>query len=224
MQRFYRLTFHIILIFLVGCKVDLVQNVEPKEAARMVSILSEAGVEVFQKLQANGNWSLSVKQEALLPAMTILDQYRLTPLKKEVAKDEKSLFPTPDEERRYSEKKRAQSIEETLRSLPLVLDARVLLTPPTSASIVVFAKPNFSVTENELKDIVSGASGITTGGIHVLLRKDPIEKIAISNSTSNVVNSWYSYAQKALLMLLGCILIYIGVKTLKNHGNARRYT
>ena len=215
MQRFYRVIILLIIIFLTGCRADLVQNVEPKEAARMVSILSEAGVEVFQKLQANGNWSLSVNQEALLPAMTILDQYRLTPLKKEIAKEEKSLFPTPEEERRFSEKKRAQSIEDTLRSLPSVLDARVLLTPPSSASVVVFAKPNFSVTEKELKEIVSGACGIAIGGINVLLRKDPIQKISMTLSTSSVVNNWYFFIQKILLIVSGGALIFIGIKTLK---------
>jgi type III secretory pathway lipoprotein EscJ len=224
MQRAYRRNSLVLFLclFLFGCKAELVQNIEPKEAARMVSILSESGLTVYQKLQANGNWALSVDENQLLSAMTVLDQYRLTPIKNAADKEEKSIFPTPDEEKRFSEKKKSKLIEDTLRSLPSVLDARVLLTPPHSASVVIFAKPSFSVSEDEIKALVSGASGIPLSGIHSLLKKDAIPKIANISSGDEMSNpqnkiKWF------IQIIVSIFLISIGVTLYKNKVKTNKF-
>lgn len=237
-----RVMIIIALICLTGCKREIFSDIAPREATRAATILTAAGILLDQKLKTNGNWSISVEDSQLTSAMQVLDQYRLTPQIEEKP-EEKSLFPTLEEEKRFSIKKLTLHLEETIKSLPGVLDARVLLSQidepepfekqklqrQQSASIVVFATPIFSVTDEDIRGLVSGASGVLSEQIHVILKKDPIQKIVSNETHKEILTNTNFITEKLkfnifkvlpiiILTIIGIIFMFFGFRLIREYN------
>jgi type III secretory pathway lipoprotein EscJ len=176
---------------LLGCRQELARDVTVKDANRIVLLLSDAGIPVSQEQQGASQIRLLVEADYQMSARKIVSQYRLLPDKSSSDDSRDSLFPSAESERRIQERSLIRNIEDTLKSFGGVLDVRLFLNssdPHTvmseftgsqgatksSASVVLQCARTCAVTQDEIKKLVSGASGITINTIEVIIKNEDI--------------------------------------------------
>ena len=190
---------YILLLIFLGCNQELSRDLAPRDAGRIVSILNQLGVTCSQQMQSNGLVTLLVSTEEKVKAIKVIDTYRLLPQKKKVG-EASGFFPSPEADRKKMQGELIEQIEDAIRSFQGVLDARIflqgvhepsnteerLLSSPLlaagtevrpSASVIVFSMATIagSITAEEIKRMVAGATGIALESIHVLFKQEVFE-------------------------------------------------
>jgi type III secretion protein J len=194
------------LVFLASCnRIELYQNLSEDDANEILVLLSENGIKAVKKKTIRQNevsYSIAVRDDDMARARGLLVSHNL-PRRKELGLTgvykEKGLIPTPDEQKaRYLLAIKGEIIN-SLRRLPQVIDADVVLNVPTkdefasaesrhlqrpTASVVIRAKPDPSglqtITEAKVQQFVANAvEGLNPRDVTVVISFLPMEERAI---------------------------------------------
>jgi type III secretion system YscJ/HrcJ family lipoprotein len=203
-HRFLRLVLVIVLlaVFSAACGgIELYQNLTEEDANEMLVLLSENGIKPTKKKEIRQNevfYSIEVKESDMVNARALLLQHNL-PRRKELGLTgvykEKGLIPTPDEQKaRYMLALKGEIIN-SLRRIPQVIDADVVLNVPArdefasaeeqyrqrpTASVVVRVKPDAmgasEINEAKIQQFVSNAvEGMNPRDVTVVISYLPTE-------------------------------------------------
>lgn len=219
----------IALLVLVGCREEIVHNLSEHEANRLRAALHVEGIESEKVRQPDGNWALAVDENETLLSLQLLESRRLLRGRSDGEAPQSHLFMSRREREVLQLKDMALQIEETLTSVPGVLEARVHLyreerdvfqraqhNPPISASVFVLIAPDKLLVVDEVRDLVSGATGSTRDRVSVMLRygetpPNSIEQqpLPIEAPRESAWRGWWS--QEGILLQIGLALIAGGI-------------
>lgn len=173
-----------LLLGSVACQESLLQEVNQREATLAVFNLDRAGIPAQKRMTGSG-WQVLVERKHLPQATAVLTTTGLLKPKVENAPASRSLLLSQSERDHWLEVATAERIEETLETLPGVLEARVHLfrqgqsvlrqgKPPsrTSASAVLIVADPFSLATEAIARIIQGAVAIEPANIEVVVVKD----------------------------------------------------
>ena len=154
----------VLLLLITSCgRIELYQSLTEEEANEMLVLLTENGIKATKKkvvLQNETTYAIDVREADMAEARALLVQHNL-PRRKELGLTgvykEKGLIPTPDEQKARFLLALKGEIINSLRRIPQVIDADVVLNIPTkdefasadaqklqrpTASVVVKIKPD----------------------------------------------------------------------------------
>ncbi len=172
----------IAVLFLTACQEQIVHDLSERDANRVISHLSEARLHPRKVQQPDGRWAISVARDEMVPALGYLDTRRVlvTRDSPDVA-SKGTIIPSREEQWFRYERSMAHSIEESLSTLPGVLEARVHLNLPDedplfgdgtrgggSGSVLLVVDARFSAGVGEVAAVVSGAAGLKPELVRVL--------------------------------------------------------
>ena len=167
---------------LTACQEQIVHDLSERDANRVISHLSEARLHPHKVQQPDGRWAISVARDEMVPALGYLDTRRVlvTRDSPDVA-SKGTIIPSREEQWFRYERSMAHSIEESLSTLPGVLEARVHLNLPDedplfgdgtrgggSGSVLLVVEARFSAGAGEVAAVVSGAAGLKPELVRVL--------------------------------------------------------
>lgn len=186
-KRMRALALSVALLLFVGCKEELRSGLERDEANRISWLLRQHGVQ-SDVVQRDGLWSVRVGKGMESRAVNLLAR---NPLRSAAPLEEStSLIPTRSEELRRSEVRQAARIKEALEGIPGVIEAKVLLALGSgearreSASVYLLTDAAEALTEGELKQIVSGGTGIPTERVFVVVKPFSLPRESVSQQPS----------------------------------------
>ena len=180
--------FYLLIFLSSGCKEELLHNLDETKANKIVLALFEEGIEIQKQKQKDGGWTLIGDHQDLILSIRKIEELKL--LKTKSFKNESSLILNSKEENEYLENKKIEKIETTLNDLPGIVDAKVHINLyeeklnfflqkheelKGTASVIIFAKNNFNFSNEEVIDIVSGASGIKKENINLIIKKSILD-------------------------------------------------
>ncbi len=195
----------ILLILLTGCKEKVLHNLSETDANRVFAALSHSGIESTKEFQTDGKWSIAVDSSEMVPALRILGEKRIVKSDQDTPPKKSSMISSRETQRFEYERGLSQEIERTLLSIEGVLDARVHLNLPQvdpilgtksdkdsgSASVLLIAQSDFSIDKLDLAQLVSGASGVISEKISILVTKSE-PPLAQTLSPVKVPPTWFS--------------------------------
>ncbi len=202
----FLLVFIAFAIFVAGCGgVELYQNLAEEDANEILVLLSENDIKANKNKEIRQNevfYSIEVREADMVKARSLLLQHNL-PRRRELGLTgvykEKGLIPTPDEQKaRYLLALKGEIIN-SLRRIPQIVDADVVLNVPTrdefagaevqhqqrpTASAVVRIKPEPSgaspLTEAKIQQFVANAvEGMNPRDVTVVIDYLPVEGAAL---------------------------------------------
>ena len=163
-----------------SCKEALVHNLSEPDANRVVTVLAKEQLLAEKRAEGN-NWSVVVDSDQFLRALEVLEVSRVF-AKGTPHESRSSSFVRSKEEIQWElEREISSQLEETLLRLPNVLEARVHLfvfadnrleirSVPTkkTASVLLVVDSKYAARDEQVKAIVSGASGIETANVTIV--------------------------------------------------------
>ncbi len=217
--------FVIAALALTGCKEQIIHNLEEVDANRIVTALHSGGIEAEKKSQADGRWAIAVDDENSMSALQLLDDKRTirAPIKASTIKG--SMISSREAQKFEYERGLSQEIENTLRTLEGILEARVHLNLPTpdpllgkdkdkqngTGSVLVVARQNLVIDKLEIAKLVSGASGINSDRISVLISlmipEEPSRLMATSHAIAKPNPDWLGLSTQLLSFLAPFLLV-----------------
>jgi type III secretion protein J len=171
-------------LLLISCKERIIHDLSEGEANRLLSHFHDQGIEVAKERLPEGSWALSVPRDQASRAIVLLDQSRLTKRSRQIAPRQGSFLASREQQQLEFSRHLANEIELTLLSIDGVYEARVHLHLPApdpilgarrpevgsgSASVLLVASAVISIPSLEVARIVSGASGVPTEQVAVLI-------------------------------------------------------
>lgn len=189
-----------LLLFLAGCKEALLHNLSEIQVNRLIGILNIEGIEASKELQADSKWTLNVKKQDLVRAISLLDSKRLLKDNTSSLKESSSLLGSSEEKNFYFERVLSAELEKTLLTLSGVFDARVHLNIKKSdilnlkkeenvkstASVLMVVSEKEEFDEDKIKSIISGASGIEPQDVSIVISR--INIVNVKNDDENAKN------------------------------------
>lgn len=158
-------------------------DLSEREANRVVSRLQQAQVSASKVSQADGRWAISVPRDSVINALRFLDTQRtFSPREESVsASNRSSILPSRKDQWFRYERSLAGSIEESLLSIPGVLEAHVHLNLPEddplfgngqrgqgTGSVLLLVGEGCAARDEEIAALVGGAAGIAQESVRVL--------------------------------------------------------
>lgn len=173
------------VLLLCGCKEKVLHNLTESDANRVYSALSTAGLSGSKEIQSDGKWSISVDSKDMAAALTILSERRIVKSEEGIPNRKSSMISSRESQRFEFERNLSAEIERTLLSIEGVIEARVHLNiPPVdpilgtrsdkhigSASVLLIGFKNFTIEQSDLASLVSGASGISSDKVSILITR-----------------------------------------------------
>ena len=173
--------FLLFLLAFSGCEETILHDLDELRANQVLVVLSRVGISA-EKKREGALWNVEVNSSEISLALSTLEESRV--LKRELSRfAEKSsgLMPSREERTYLAERQLAWNLEGTLEQLPEVLEARVHLylenkdhfslepqKHSDSASVLlVYSGANPPMPE-EIREIVSGASGVKKESVSVI--------------------------------------------------------
>jgi type III secretory pathway lipoprotein EscJ len=180
------------MLLLSACREEVVHGVDESRANRIVAALESLEIDANKKREADGGWTIVVSQQDASRAIRTLSDRRLLPNERAVLDGGDGMLPSREGQSFRLERKMSAGIEDTLRSLRGVLDARVHLNlgvqrdvfdprgaahQRRSASVLLIVTPEYSVPVTDTAALVGQASGV------------PAEAVAVVHSVEGAVSS-----------------------------------
>lgn len=174
------------MLFLMSCNEILVHDLSENDANKIVSGLHKNQIEVKKVKQADGFWSINVNKGDSYKALEYLTSTRIIKSEPISKSGGSSLINSREDQLFQYERHLSSEIEYTLKSLPGVLDVRVHLNLPvkdplfgknisedssSSGSVLLITGNGFLSDLTDIQNLVSGASGIASNLISVLIQK-----------------------------------------------------
>jgi type III secretion protein J len=168
---------------MAGCDEQIIHDLSERDANRIMSHLSASHLEADKVPQADGRWAISVARADMVPALRHLDAQRLLISRDSAALSSSrgSIVPSREEQWFRYERSVSLSIEESIKALPGVLDARVHVNIPDqdplfgsrenkkgSGSVLVVVDDRFKSSEDDIAALVGGAAGLSRDVVRVL--------------------------------------------------------
>ncbi len=186
----YKLVVIFIALLFTACQEQIVHNLDEVQANNMKVALAKTGIPA-KKIKEGDAWSISVSSSLAEASLRKLTSDRLLSRIDEVPEGPSSSFIQSPEERTYLlERKLARNLERTLERIPGVLEARVHINQHANnaleilgkekgetASVLLISVGNHSLSEEEVKKIVEGASGVEAKKIAVIIAKQPVSQM-----------------------------------------------
>ena len=180
MKRWWLLL--ILLLSVTGCDETILHDLDELEANSVRVVLSRAGIDA-KKVREGTSWSIAVEAETATRALAQVDESRVLKRSlRKVSEQSKSLIQTREERKHFLERQLAWNLEDTLETLPSVLEARVHLfltsedqltlrskQPKQSASILIISERPEEVDRDHVKQLISGAAGVKPETVSVLV-------------------------------------------------------
>lgn len=158
-------------------------DLSEREANRVVSRLQQAQVSASKVSQADGRWAISVPHDSVIDALRFLDTQRTFSPREESVSDSNrpGILPSRKDQWFRYERSLSLSIEESLVSIPGVLEAHVHLNLPEedplfgsgqrgqgTGSVLLLVAEGCSARDEEIAALVGGAAGIPQESVRVL--------------------------------------------------------
>ena len=217
--------FIILVAVLASCREDILHNLSEGEANRLTTLLHDRGITAEKTSQADLRWTLSVDQKAAVDALRFLTTYHLVRENRDVSRERDGIMSSRDEERRRMAENIGAKLEGTLQAIPGVIEARVHINLPSgdsvldgsverkSASSVIVIEDGTNLPTDEIREVISGASGVASRDVGVMITKIPPFKeeekpkekkgTELEDLISLFGSQWGSFA----LMGVGCGII-----------------
>lgn len=207
-----RLGFFITLVFLSGCREQLIHNLSELQANRLVSRLLERKISPRKMKQGEDRWMVEVDREDLPAAMREVQRLRLVRGNQAGHADSGSMVASRDQQRFAFERALSTEIERTLLSMEGVVDARVHLNLPQvdplfgklvagsqgSGSVFLVSESTPEFDRDLIARLASGASGIPAGHIAVLVEilpsAGPVSAVGTEEQSVDISESRSSLA------------------------------
>jgi type III secretory pathway lipoprotein EscJ len=213
-----------ILLFICGCKEQLLHDLTENDATRMIVKLARGGIEADKERQPDGLWSVIVSRDDRSKALIFLhDQRELRSGKATL--NHSSFVSSRDEQRYMLERRLAAELQETLSAIPSVAEARVhlkltrrdpILNRPIegeqgSASVMLVVEGEAELSKEALTSLVSGAVSLPKTAVSILITR--IEKAdQFHNLPIGVETSWQKqYLTNDNLRILAATIIFISL-------------
>lgn len=165
---------------LVGCREQILHDLDEGHANKLQLILLQSGISV-EKVRTGKNWALSVEESEVPRALSVLERRRMMKGNtSRVIQPEAGLLQSSEEKSRAYEQLIAKQTEQTLETIPGVLEARMHLhkenvtlvqrgsSQGNSASVLLVIEPDTQLNLAEIKTLVAGAVGIRAEEVSVL--------------------------------------------------------
>jgi type III secretion protein J len=187
----------------LGCQEALIKGLAENRAQKMFLTLLHYGIDAKRVIEKEGTWTLKVDSQEVPTAYQILKQNFLLEAKTNINDPKLNLLAATDERIRYQQRQLEAELEDTLSSIPGVLDARVHIAPEykkqteqqrSSASIVLFIKQEFNVGTNQIKKLVSGATSLNPKQVRVIYSR--AEPALNSSASERDRDSQFSFPSK----------------------------
>lgn len=224
----------LLTIFLTAaCQEEIVHNLSEMEVNRLRAELHAEGVESDKVRQPDGKWALAVDERQTLESLRFLESRRLLRATSEVRAQPTSLFMSRRERELMQLREVGEGVEDTLARIPGVLEARVHLfreerdafqrtkdAAPTSASVFLLVSPDRIFAVDEVRDLVSGATGTAHDRVAVLVRYGEISAVdapsTVPESSVSVPTQerWDWWSTQGVLYQVGAALVFGGVASL----------
>ena len=219
-----------LLVFL-GCREQIVHNLSEPEANRLLTRLHQGQIEATKVTGPDGSWALEVDKNNTIAALTLLEQSRIFQRSSSKANDDQSFLASREDQHYRLERALGAEIETTLNALDQVLEARVHLKLPQSelifnqptaassegsASVLVIAPASTTLTEDQIRGLVAGASGVARDKIAVILSLvvQPAQKSPVTEIPAVTVPSYSSgaaFGKSSAVLALGLGFLGMGL-------------
>ena len=175
-----------LLLALTGCEEAILHDLDELQANQVRVVLAGNGIQALKKREG-ASWTVSVAEADVVHALAVLAGSRTVKREARNAPEGmKSLVPGREERVYVLERQVAWNLEQTLERFPGALEARVHLAldssdgfdsrerpPSRSASVLLLTSANAAISDEKVREIVSGASGVDKGRIAVVLQRQP---------------------------------------------------
>lgn len=209
-------------------------NLSESDANRLLTRLHDVSIEAQKEKQPDGNWSISTDSADALRALKYLDDVRFFRRDSIAEESGDSVLASPEERRARTSRLLSREIEASVRSIDGVLEAHVHLNIPSpdplfgstagekkgSASVVVTVAPGAQVLAADLQTLVSGATGIASKDIGVLIspgslspQLEPHSGLLSNLHISAEARSETSW-RREILLYIGLTLVALAVSVL----------
>ena len=215
----------LILLFLIGanigCREVIVHELSELKANDVRLALAKSGIKA-EKSREGKTWSIAVSEAEVTQALSILQAGRVISSEDlESIADDGGMLKSREERLFLLERKVAHQLEHTLESFPGVLEARVHIFTDSrsrfevpksssfkSASVLILQQEQSSIGEEEVKQLIAGASGVKVDKISVVIGRDPELRTTLSKDVPLQKLS-YSKAQLIEWFLIAGIVVCI---------------
>jgi len=175
----------VVLFACSACDETIVHDLSEVQANRVLVALAHQGVSA-EKVREVSSWSIAVPSSSATTALTVLEAHRtLKDLAVTSRSESGSLIQSREERMHRVEREVSQSLEQTLETIPAVLEARVHLNlnaaqqlsflsekPHQSASVLLVARSGAAIDRAQVQRLVSGAAGINEESVSVVISED----------------------------------------------------
>lgn len=191
-----------LLLIAVGCRQSVIHDLSETDATTLLVRLQSANLAADKERQADGKWTLTVPTRDAARAIKVIDGSRMLKVLDSPRLDKSSFTSSREDQRFQFERALSREIEKTLLSLRGVLEAKVHLNLPSSemlfrrertdrasGSALLVLGTEFSTSKEEIASLISGASGVSSDKISVLLtggqeiNEVPPEKLGVQSRT-----------------------------------------
>ena len=214
----------LICLLMGGCREQIVHNLTEGDGNRVISALTDAGIEAEKVRQPDGRWAISVPREATNRAIKRLNEARLLRESPASQEEKSSIMASREDQRFRFERALSGEIESTMGSVRGVLEARIHLNLPVtdplfgqplspaagSGSALLVVDDQFNLTKEEVAALVSGASGIPSSAIQVLVSQGEalnVAPIVGDTAATNNVGSDRILVGQLIALVLGSIFV-----------------
>jgi len=138
----------LIVLIPAGCTSTVRENLDREEARTQVLLLEEYGIRarsVQSGRTSKSGWTVEVPSSREKQARSILASLKMPVSSSRPHQDKQAgsiLFPEPGEKRMFRERHLSSQIEETLQSIPGVLDAKVHINLPETDKGLFYDQPD----------------------------------------------------------------------------------
>jgi type III secretory pathway lipoprotein EscJ len=172
-----------LLFFFSACREEVVHSVDESRANRIVAALENLEIGSTKKRESDGRWTILVNQRESSRVIRFLSERRLLPIERASADGAEGMLPTREGQSFRLERRMSAGIEDTLRSVQGVLDARVHLNlgvqrdlfdprlpegEAKSGSVLLIVTPDYQVPLADIAALVGQASGIDPKAVAVI--------------------------------------------------------
>lgn len=199
-----RVTVTLALLLATGCREALLHELDETRANALILLLEKHGVEAAKE-RSGALWNVMVSTSDRHRALTVLDHYRIGRGETAPGDSGGGLLQTREERELGLLARIASRLEETVRHIPGVLEARIELAPlqsragaelsgarPGRVGALVVAEPSAHVDESSLRSLIAAATGVSPGDVSVVFVQEAlaiepaVDMFALSVSESRV--------------------------------------
>lgn len=220
-------------LLLGACREEVVHGIDESRANRIVAALANLEIDATKKRESDGGWTILVNQRDSSRVIRTLSERRLLPIERSPSDAGDGMLPSREGQSFRLERRMSAGIEDTLRSVRGILDARVHLNlgvqrdlfdprlpvgDGKSGSVLLIVTPEYNVPLIDIAALVGQASGIHPKAVAVVHSIEgatlPLQEIGLGSSRPIDRYDWTVVQQITLfgltpLCLIGCSMWWI---------------